>query len=154
MTPIENARATFAAMCGSIYSFNMRRSVHLFSTRSSVYSVSTRCSAHLFSIHTIAIVCVDHKDEALRFLVVLAPQRKDLVLYTDGLHREANVIVLHFHGVISYHQVRATYSVRLLSSIRYTKRTVGTGFGQGVDFPSVRSRQTLIYSDNKRCLRT
>ena len=88
----------------------------------SVYSFSMRCCAHLYSIHTIAIVRVDYKHQALCVLVVLALQRTDLVLYTDVLHLEANVLVLHCHGVISYHQARAAYSVRLLSSIRYAKQ--------------------------------
>ena len=87
----------------------------------SVYSFSMRFSVHLFSIHTIAMVCVNHKEQS-EFPVVLAPLQTDLFLYTDVLHHEANVLLLHTHGVISYHRFRATDSVRLLSSNRYTKQ--------------------------------
>ena len=74
----------------------------------SVSSFSMPCSSSSFSIHTIATVCVDHKDQAMCVLVVVAPQRTNLVLSTDVLHREANVLVLHRHDIKSYHRLRAT----------------------------------------------
>merc|ERR1719313_2215200 len=46
-------------------------------------------------VDTVAIVRVHHEDQALRVLVVMAPQRTDLVLATDVPHREADVLVLN-----------------------------------------------------------
>lgn len=49
----------------------------------------------LFRLHdTLAIVRVDHKDEPLRVLEVVAPERANLVLATDVPHGEADVLVL------------------------------------------------------------
>ena len=81
----------------------------------SVYLFSMRSSLSSFTIHTIAM--------ALCVLVVVVPQRADLGLFIDLLHLMANVLVLHRHHVKCYHRVRATYSVGLLSSIRYTKQS-------------------------------
>ena len=43
---------------------------------------------------TLPVVAVDHKDQALRVLEVVPPQRADLVLAADVPHRKANVLVL------------------------------------------------------------
>ena len=51
---------------------------------------------------TIAIVAVDHEDDALRVLEVMPPQRSDLVLSTDIPHGELNVLVLHSLNVEAY----------------------------------------------------
>ena len=49
-------------------------------------------------IDTVAIVRVHHEDQALRVLVVVAPQRTDLVLTTDIPNRERDVLVFDsFH---------------------------------------------------------
>merc|ERR1740139_1785396 len=64
-----------------------------------------KCIAHLILIqhfhellacifNTVAIVAVDDKDEPLCALVIVAPQRADLVLATHIPHCEANVLVL------------------------------------------------------------
>jgi hypothetical protein len=46
-------------------------------------------------VHTIPIVGVDHEDDTLRVLVIVTPQRADLVLATDIPHCEADVLILH-----------------------------------------------------------
>ena len=53
-------------------------------------------SVHLVpsSIDTVGIVRVNDKDQALRVLVVVAPQRTDLILTTDIPNCERNVLVL------------------------------------------------------------
>ena len=43
---------------------------------------------------TLSIVRVDDKDESLRVLEVVSPQRSDLVLTADVPHSEADVLVL------------------------------------------------------------
>lgn len=44
---------------------------------------------------TVAIVAVDHEDDALCVLEVVPPQRTDLVLPTDVPHSKLNVLVLN-----------------------------------------------------------
>mgnify|MGYP001344254594 CR=1 FL=1 len=44
--------------------------------------------------HAVAVVRVDHEDDALRVLVVVAPERADLVLAADVPHGERDVLVL------------------------------------------------------------
>ena len=126
MTPSDNTGVHFTAMYGSVCSFSRRCSVYSFGMRGCVYLFSMWSSSSSFSIHTIAIVCVDHKDQALCVLLIVALQRTDLVLATDVLHREDNDLVLHCHDVKPYHQVRATYSIRLLSSIDAKNRATST----------------------------
>jgi len=45
-------------------------------------------------VNAIAIVAVDHEDDALSVLIVVAPQRSNFVLATDVPHSEADVLVL------------------------------------------------------------
>ena len=82
-------------------------------------SSTESCSSSSFSIHTIAIICVD---QALSVLIIVAPRRTDLVLSTDVFRLETDVFCTPPSDVKSYHRVRATNSVRLLFSIRYTKQ--------------------------------
>ena len=44
--------------------------------------------------HTVAVVAVDHEDDALRVLEVMSPERPDLVLSSDIPHCELDVLVL------------------------------------------------------------
>ena len=44
---------------------------------------------------TLAIIAVNHEDQALRVLVVVPPQGANLVLATDVPHGERNVLVLN-----------------------------------------------------------
>jgi hypothetical protein len=54
--------------------------------------------AALAVVDTLLVVRVDHKDDALCVLVVVAPQGADLVLAPDVPHGEADVLVLdRFH---------------------------------------------------------
>ena len=43
----------------------------------------------------IAVIGVDHKDQALRVLEIVAPEWADLVLSTHIPHREADILVLN-----------------------------------------------------------
>ena len=45
-------------------------------------------------VHAVPVVRVDDEDEALRVLVVVAPERADLVLTSDVPDRERDVLVL------------------------------------------------------------
>jgi hypothetical protein len=45
-------------------------------------------------VDAVAVVGVDDEDEALRILVVVAPERADLVLTSDVPDRERDVLVL------------------------------------------------------------
>merc|ERR1712118_575181 len=46
-------------------------------------------------LDTVSVVAVDDKDEALRVLVIVAPERTNLVLATDVPDGEADVLVLN-----------------------------------------------------------
>ena len=46
------------------------------------------------SISTIAIVGINHENQALSVLVVMSPQRPDLVLSSDIPHGEADILIL------------------------------------------------------------
>ena len=54
---------------------------------------------------TLSIVGIDHKDDTLGVLEVVAPQRTDLVLSTDIPHGERDVLVLDRLDVESYELV-------------------------------------------------
>lgn len=51
------------------------------------------------SVNTVTIVGVNHEDKTLRILVVVAPQRTNLILSSDVPHGEADVLVFHSFDV-------------------------------------------------------
>jgi hypothetical protein len=53
-------------------------------------------------VHTITIIAVHHKDDALGVLEIMSPQGTNLVLTTDIPHGELNVLVLDRLDVEAY----------------------------------------------------
>lgn len=55
-------------------------------------------------INAVTIVRVDHEDQALRVLVIMSPQRSNLILSSDIPNCETNVLILHCFDIESYHR--------------------------------------------------
>ena len=89
-------------------------------------------------IRTLTIIGIHHKDDAMGILIVVSPQRSDLVLPSDIPHSEANILVLHgFHvesngGDSSHHLAK----LELVQNSRL--QNAGTGSVQKVHLVSVR----------------